>query len=401
MRRLFAPGGRGARGARATPACVAERFLLVQRCVTCGDSAAALREAVVLSLVLTRPALRGHLAGGRRRRDDADQRRVPGLAELAALLRDAPAPVASQLSGLRARAARLLDRGTSAGVRALPWTHAAYPRQLAAIDDPPAVLWVRGDPARLSAPAVAIVGSRTGSPYACAVAERLAAGLAEGGVAVISGLARGVDAAAHRGALSAGGPTVAVLGSGVDVVYPPEHASLAEEIVAHGVVASELGPGAPPLPYHFPRRNRILSGLSRAVVVVEATERSGSLITARLAAEQGREVMAVPGNVLSGRSRGAHRLIRDGARIVETAGDILEELGLLALTGGDEEPPTEADPVLARMDPGDPCDVERLAQQSGLALPALLTHLTELELQGRVARIGAGRFVRLPSPVVT
>ena len=193
---------------------------------------------------------------------------------------------------------------------------------------------------------------------------------------------------------------MAVLGSGVDVVYPPEHASLAEEIGKQGVLASELGPGAPPLRYHFPRRNRILSGLSRAVVVVEATDRSGSLITARLAAEQGREVMAVPGNVLSGRSRGAHRLIRDGARLVETAADVLEELGLVVPAVG-ASAPAEADPVLARMEPGDPCDVDHLARQSGLALPALLTHLTELELRGRVARIGAGRFVRLPSPVVT
>ena len=368
--------------------------------MTRGDWSAALRESVVLSLILTRPALRRHLAGGRRR-DDADQRRVPGLAELAALLRHPPAAVASHLPDLRARAALLLERGTRAGVRALPWTDAEYPPQLAAIDDPPAVLWVRGDPARLSAPAVAVVGSRTGSPYACAVAERLAAGLAERGVAVISGLARGVDAAAHRGALAAGGPTVAVLGSGVDVVYPPEHASLAEEVVANGVLAGELGPGAPPLRYHFPRRNRILSGLSRAVVVVEATVRSGSLITARLAAEQGREVMAVPGNVLSGRSRGAHRLIRDGARIVETAADILEELGVAGPSEDEGESPGEADPVLTRMEPGEPCDVDRLAQQCGLALPDLLAHLTELELRGRVTRVGAGRFVRLPSPVVT
>ena len=364
-----------------------------------------LREAVALSLVLTTPALRRRLTDGIRRRDAADQRRVLGLPELADLLREAPAAVAPRLPALRARAARLLDRGARAGVRAIGWTEAAYPRQLAEIDDPPAVLWVRGDPAALAAPAVAVVGSRTGSPYACTVAERLAAGLAGHGVAVISGLARGVDAAAHHGALAAGGPTVAVLGSGVDVVYPPEHAKLAERIAAQGVLASELGPGAPPLRHHFPRRNRILSGLARAVVVVEATVRSGSLITARLAAEQGREVMAVPGNVLSGRSRGAHRLIRDGARIVETAADVLEEMGLAAPAGDGAPSPAEAaaerDPVLARMEPGDPCSVDRLAEQSGLALPALLTHLTELELRGRVARVGAGRFVRLPPPVVT
>ena len=371
------------------------------RLVTSGDSSSTLRESVVLSLVLTKPALRQHLAGGRLRRDAADQRRVLDLAELTERLRDAPAAVAARLPDLRACAARLLDRGVRTGVTAVSWTDPAYPPQLAEIDDPPAVLWVRGDPLPLSSPAVAVVGSRTGTPYACAVAEHLAAGLADRGVAVISGLARGVDAAAHRGALAGGGPTVAVLGSGVDVVYPPEHASLADAVVGQGALVSELGPGAPPLRHHFPRRNRILSGLSRAVVVVEATVRSGSLITARLAAEQGREVMAVPGNVLSGRSRGAHRLIRDGARIVETADDILEEIGFGRTAAGAAAAPAAVDPVLARMEPGDPCDVDTLAQQSGLAPPALLTHLTELELRGSVARIGPGRFVRLPSPVVT
>ena len=184
-------------------------------------------------------------------------------------------------------------------------------------------------------------------------------------------------------------------------MYPPEHATLAEAVAGRGALVSELGPGAPPLRHHFPRRNRILSGLSRAVVVVEATARNGSLITARFAAEQGREVMAVPGNVLSGRSRGAHRLIRDGARIVETAGDILEEIGFAQVAAGEAAAPAEVDPVLARMEPGDPCDVDTLAARSGLAAPDLLTHLTELELRGSVVRIGPGRFVRLPPPVVT
>ena len=151
---------------------------------------------------------------------------------------------------------------------------------------------------------------------------------------VVSGLARGVDSAAHRGVLDAGGRTIAVLGSGVDVVYPPEHADLADGIVRRGLLVSELPPGTTPRPKYFPLRNRLISGLSRAVVVVEASERSGSLITARLALEQGREVMAVPGNVLSGRNRGAHALLRDGARIVETADDVCEELGLGAPAGG-------------------------------------------------------------------
>src|SRR5438445_10692595 len=185
----------------------------------------------------------------------------------------------------------------------------------------------------MSAPAVAIVGSRAASPYALAVAEQLAHDLAACGLVVVSGLARGVDSAAHRGAPAGAGVTVAVLGSGVDVMYPPEHESLAEEIDKAGAVASELVPGTPPQPWFFPLRNRIISGLSRAVVVIEAGEKSGSLITARCALEQGRDVLAVPGNVLSGRNRGAHGLLRDGAKIVETADDILEELGMSTGTG--------------------------------------------------------------------
>ena len=159
---------------------------------------------------------------------------------------------------------------------------------------------------------------------------QLAADLASRGLTIVSGLARGVDSAAHRGALAGGGQTIAVLGSGVDVMYPPEHAPLAREIEQRGAVVSELAPGTPPHPVFFPQRNRIISGLSRAVVVIEAGEKSGSLITARCALDQGRDVLAVPGNVLSGRNRGAHALLRDGAKIVESADDILEELGLFA-----------------------------------------------------------------------
>src|SRR5436190_1073263 len=161
-----------------------------------------------------------------------------------------------------------------------------------------------------------------------AVVRRLARDLAACGLVVVSGLARGVDSAAHRGALADAGVTVAVLGSGVDVMYPPEHGSLAKEIDKAGAVVSELVPGTPPQSWFFPLRNRIISGLSRAVVVIEAGEKSGSLITARCALEQGRDVLAVPGNVLSGRNRGAHGLLRDGAKIVESADDILEELGM-------------------------------------------------------------------------
>jgi DNA processing protein len=210
---------------------------------------------------------------------------------------------------------------------------------------------------------------------------------------VVSGLARGVDSAAHRGALAGGGVTVAVLGSGVDVMYPPEHAPLAADISVEGAVVSELVPGTPPQPWCFPLRNRIISGLSRAVVVIEASDKSGSLITARCALEQGRDVLAVPGNVLSGRNRGAHGLLRDGAKIVESADDILEELGM-APHGKDGPAPT-VDPVLACLPLGEPCDLDAIAARTGLESPRLLPRLFELELQGLVRRVGGGRFVRI------
>jgi DNA processing protein len=244
---------------------------------------------------------------------------------------------------------------------------------------------------------VAIVGSRAGSPYALAVAERLAADLASRGVAIVSGLARGVDSAAHRGALAARGLTIGVLGCGLDIVYPAEHKPLVDEILASGALAGELEPGTPPLPHFFPRRNRIISGLSRAVIVIEAGDKSGSLITARCALEQGRDVLAVPGNVLNGRNRGGHALLKDGAKIVETADDILEELGL-----GQGVSPGTADGVEASRDPilgclagGEPSDVDGLAALTGLAPSELLTRLFELELQGLVRRAGGGRFVRI------
>ena len=185
-----------------------------------------------------------------------------------------------------------------------------------------------GQSRRSGEPAVAVVGSRAATAYALDVGERLGGELASRGVVVVSGLARGVDSAAHRGSLDAGGPTVAVLGSGLDNVYPPEHENLAQtDCKQWSCHISELGPGGMPLPENFPLRNRIISGISLAVVVVEASEKSGSLITASCAIEQGRDVMAVPGSVLTGRNRGSHSLLKDGAKVVETADDILDELG--------------------------------------------------------------------------
>jgi DNA processing protein len=301
-------------------------------------------------------------------------------------------------SDVYARARAAIDRGQTRRIAPIAWNNPVYPVALTTIADPPPVLWMQGSSAAFDRPAVAIVGARAASAYGLSVAERLAADLAARGLAIVSGLARGVDSAAHRGALSAGGVTLGIMGSGVDVVYPPEHASLARDMQQDGGVVSELVPGTPPLPQFFPMRNRIISGLSRAVVVIEAGEKSGSLITARCALEQGRDVLAVPGNVLSGRNRGAHALLKDGAKIVESADDILEELRLppavCALTCG-EAASLNQDPILACLTPGEPSDLDAIAERSGLTTARLLPRLFELELQGAVARVGGGRFVRV------
>jgi len=306
---------------------------------------------------------------------------------------DAPAAIVA----IRAKAQAAIARGAAAGLTPIAWSDARYPAALAAIVDPPPLLWTRGDPASLDTTLVAIVGSRAASTYARSVATTLAGDLAARGVVVVSGLARGVDSAAHRGALDADGPTIAVLGSGVDVVYPPEHAPLVDEIARRGLVVSELVPGTPPMAHFFPLRNRIISGVSRAVVVIEAHEKSGSLITARCALEQGRDVLAVPGNVLTGRNRGAHALLKDGAKIVESADDILEELGMRVARSGFRVQGSAgtSDPLLDCFVPGEPADLDELAERSGLVPSRLLPRLMELELAGAVARVGGGRFVRI------
>jgi DNA processing protein len=306
------------------------------------------------------------------------------------------------VGAIRLQAAATIESAHRLGLDAISGADPAYPVPLAAIVDPPPVLWVRGRRDALDGPAVAIVGSRAGSPYALAVAERLAADLAERGLTIVSGLARGVDSAAHRGALAGGGKTIAVLGCGADVVYPPEHAALAGEIAERGAVISELVPGTPPQAWFFPQRNRIISGLCRAIVVVEAGEKSGSLITARCALEQGRDVLAVPGNILNGRNRGGHALLRDGAKIVETADDIVEELGLAAVVvssgrageAGDNGCRRPADPVLMAVGDGESCNLDEIATRTGLSAARLLPRLFELELLGLIKRVGGGRFAR-------
>ena len=318
--------------------------------------------------------------GDRLRADD------PNLLELAYSL-------TARAEGVRAEARRR-------GVEVIAWNEPAFPAALLTLPDLPPALWYQGHLDALDDVAVAIVGSRAASAVAIETASRIASDLASRGITVVSGLARGVDSAAHRGALQTG-RTAAVLGSGVDRIYPPEHATLATEIAERGVVLSEYPPGMPPLQHHFPQRNRVISGLSRAVVVIEANEKSGSLITAACALEQGREVMAVPGNVLSGRSRGAHALIRDGAKIVECADDIVDELWQWTTEAAASRTEVSAkssavsvDPVLRRMDVGQPYDVDGLVALSGVEPVKLLSHLIDLELQGHVRRVGGGRFVR-------
>jgi DNA processing protein len=324
---------------------------------------------------------------------DAD---LPG--RLAECLAIAPSERGSRLEFVRERARQILANRPKHRLNPLTSRDDGYPERLRHIPDPPIVLWTRGDTALLSRRAVAIVGSRAATPVALAIARRLGRDLAGRGLVIVSGMARGVDAAAHQGALDAGGETAAVLGSGADVIYPPEHVPLATRIAATGVLVSELAPGTPPRPKHFPLRNRIISGVSEAVVVVEASERSGSLITARAALEQGREVLAVPGNVLSGRSRGCHALIRDGARIVETAEDVLEQLrwaprSSAPVTGGTNS--LQLNGLEETMAVGEPYTVDDLATGTGRAAAALLAELGTLELSGRIVRTPGGHYVRL------
>lgn len=288
-------------------------------------------------------------------------------------------------------------------IRPLSLGDACYPAALAAIPDPPPTLWTRGHPESLRGPMVAIVGSRAASPYALEVARRFGRDLAHRNVTVVSGMARGVDSAAHLGAIDADGVTVAVFGCGVDIIYPPEHAELASRICERGALVSEFPPGAASLPAYFPQRNRIISGLSLAVVIVEAAEKSGSLITARHALDQGREVLAVPGNILGGRNTGAHALLRDGAKIVESADDILDEIQLgigerrSGSAVGDEPKAAKLasqDPVLLHMTLGESYDLDELSSACGMDRIKLLQRLLELELGGAVRRVEGGRFVR-------
>lgn len=262
-----------------------------------------------------------------------------------------------------------------------------FPPLLAEIPDPPRTLWVRGDLSICERTVVAIVGARAASREGKNAAVAVAGDLARHGIVIASGLARGIDAAAHAGALDAGGTTIAVLGTGIDVAYPPENQELFARIASRGLILTEFAPGTLPYPGNFPKRNRIISGLSRAVLIVEAAEKSGSLITARLAAEQGRDVMAMPGPTAGGRNRGAHALLKDGAKLVESAVDILQELGIGHRGGIGADPPETVE-----------FTVDDVATQLKISAGDALARLLEWELTGEIRRIGSGRFIRTQKP---
>jgi DNA processing protein len=332
--------------------------------------------------------------------DPADLRRISRLGPRVA------SEIASSASTTVAE--EVIDLCAARGVEIIPEGAGCYPGLLSRIDDPPGLLFVRGTLEPRDSLAVAIVGARHATAYGLKVAEQLAGGLARAGYTVVSGLARGIDAAAHRGALKAGGRTLAVLGSGVLAVYPPEHEDLAEEVAANGALISELPPRCEPNQATFPQRNRIVSGLSLGTVVVQASERSGALITARLAGEQGREVFAVPGAIDCRVSRGCHALIRDGAKLVEHVDDILEELGPLFETCTAADGRTIAHPaelrlgdiekrVLEAIDahgPGAAVNIDDLVAETDLAASQVLATVGVLEMRRLLRRHPGNRVGR-------
>lgn len=306
-------------------------------------------------------------------------------------------PEAQQLlrSGqARRRAEAEWARAEALGLRLVGLDDPEYPPLLRHAFDPPGILYVRGGLAGCGPDtrAVAVVGARGASPAGREFARRLARDLAAAGVTIVSGLARGIDTAAHGGALDAGGCTVAVQGRGMDGVYPPENAALAEKIATQGgAVLAECPLGAGPLAENFPRRNRIIAGLSHATVVVEAAKRSGALITARFAAEEGRDVMAVPGHPSDERSFGPNALLRDGAVLVRDAQDVAAELGL---TPAVVAPEASSDVLLAAFDAGSPATLEDLARRSGQEIAEVLSRLGQLEMEAKIRRLPGPLFLR-------
>lgn len=281
----------------------------------------------------------------------------------------------------------------------LTWNDVAYPAALRDLPAPPAWLYVKGDVAWLSRPMLAIVGSRHATPQGLRDAEALARSLSDAGLTIVSGLALGIDTAAHGGGLGGLGSSVAVVGTGLDRVYPARNKALAHRLAAEGAIVSEFAIGTPPRSGHFPRRNRIISGLSLGVLVIEAALESGSLITARLAAEQGREVFALPGSIHSTLAKGCHRLIKQGAKLVESASDVLEELGrLLPLHTSQAVPAAvsvDADAELLDVLGGAPLALDQLAARLGLTVEDVSVKLLAAEMRGAVAKLPGGLYQRL------
>ncbi len=301
------------------------------------------------------------------------------------------------------RVAEAVDRAVEwAGVDGhyvITFADDAYPQSLLEINDPPPVLYAQGRVDLLKQPALAIVGSRNASAQGARNAEQFALALAEAGLTVVSGLALGIDAAAHRGALGSRSSTIAVLGTGIDVVYPARNVELAAEIARHGLLLSEFPLGTPAIAHNFPRRNRLISGLARGCLVVEAAMQSGSLITARCAADQGRDVFAIPGSIHSPLSKGCHALIKSGAKLVESADDVLAELAGFRASGfanaaaasANSEPDSGVLAVMGH----DPVDVDSLCARAGMSPEQVASELLRLELDGRVTALPGGLYQRL------
>jgi DNA processing protein len=303
---------------------------------------------------------------------------------------------------VRASVARALDWAQQPGHALVTFADAAYPKALLEIADPPALLYAHGRVELLQRPALAIVGSRNASAQGERNAESFARALSDAGLSIVSGLAAGIDAAAHRGGLAGAASTIAVLGTGVDVVYPRRNAALAAQIAQRGLLLSEFALGSAPAARNFPRRNRLISGLARGCLVVEAALPSGSLITARAAADQGREVFAVPGSIHSSLSKGCHALIKSGAKLVESADDVLSELSGYRPSGqasttqelDPEAEEFEATGLLRHMG-HDPVGVDVLCTRAGMSAEQVAAELLRLELEGSVAALPGGLYQRL------
>ena len=292
---------------------------------------------------------------------------------------------------------KLWEKIQNQGIKILTWQDESYPQRLKEIDQPPPVLYIRGEYLPDDLFAVAIVGTRRVTPYGRQITEELSAFLAANGITVISGLARGVDAIAHQSTLKAGGRSIGVLGSGVDKIYPPEHRGLAEQMMGRGAIISDYAPGTPPDASNFPPRNRIISGLSLAVVVIEAGETSGALITAEFAAEQGREIFAVPGSILAPQSKGTNKLIQQGALPLLSVNDLMQALDLTRV--GEHKaarkiiPADETEARLMNVLGNEPLHVDEIRNQSELPIEKVSAALALMELKGMVRQVGGMNYV--------